>query len=79
MQERQNAPIIGLSKVATEIAAKANESVQPKTRVVRLKSKSCCGCGCIDVTVVRVVDYDSPLKDGDYIRSNQWLSTDKIE
>lgn len=79
MQERQNAPIIGSSKVAAEIAAKANESVQPKTRVVRLKSQSCCGCGCSDVTVIREVNYDSPLKDGDYIHSSEWLSTDKIK
>ena len=39
----------------------------PPTRVVVLKYKSCCGCGCTDLDVERTVAYDSPLQNGDRI------------
>ena len=39
----------------------------PVTREVTLKYKSCCGCGCSDVSVQRTVPYDSPLQNGDRI------------
>lgn len=79
MQDQQFSGKSSSSHVASDIAKKAMETVQPKTRVVKLRSQSCCGCGCDDVTVVREVAYDSPLQDGDYISSKDWLSTDKIE
>jgi hypothetical protein len=37
----------------------------PLTRWVKLVYKSCCGCGCNDLTIKRKVPYDSSLKDGD--------------
>jgi hypothetical protein len=40
----------------------------PQTRKVRLIYQSCCGCGCSDETILRIVDYDSPLQDGDRIK-----------
>lgn len=42
-----------------------------KTRIVYLKYKSCCGCGCNDMNVRRTVPFDSPLKDGDRIKEIQ--------
>lgn len=38
-------------------------------RTVILRYKSCCGCGCDWINIERVVDYDSPLKDGDNINN----------
>jgi hypothetical protein len=40
---------------------------QPTHRIVRLVYKNCCGCGCLDVDVKRIVPYDSELKNGDRI------------
>lgn len=37
----------------------------PRTRVVKLKYQSCCGCGCDTTWIKRTVPYDSTLKDGD--------------
>ena len=45
-------------------------------RKVKLKYKSCCGCGCYDVDIERTVPVDSPLKDGD--RAKDFLSGDKM-
>jgi hypothetical protein len=42
-------------------------NVVKPTRVVHLKYKSCCGCGCYDETVERTVPFDSPLNNGDRI------------
>lgn len=42
-------------------------SSQPVTREVKLRYKSCCGCGCSDVEVMRTVPFDSPLQNGDRI------------
>jgi hypothetical protein len=55
---------------------KAFEEVKNKkaTRVVQLLYKTCCGCGCYDVYIRRVVDFDSPLQNGD--RAKELLSTD---
>lgn len=41
--------------------------VIPITRVVHLKYKSCCGCGCDTINVERTVPDDSPLQNGDWI------------
>ena len=38
---------------------------QPATRVVKLRYKSCCGCGCSTIEFERKVPFDSNLKDGD--------------
>ena len=46
-----------------------------KTRKVKLVYKSCCGCGCDYVDIIRVVPMDSPLKDGDVAK--KMLKTDK--
>lgn len=43
-------------------------SKTPATRMVRLVTKSCCGCGCTDINIIREVPYDSPLQDGDYTK-----------
>lgn len=40
---------------------------QPVTRMVRLKYKSCCGCGCDYVDLEREVPFDSDLEDGDIV------------
>jgi hypothetical protein len=42
-------------------------SSTPVTRDVTLKYRSCCGCGCSDVDVMRTVPYDSPFQNGDRI------------
>lgn len=47
----------------------AKEKNTPLTRKVILVTESCCGCGCSDVRIKRVVPYDSPLKDGDRVDS----------
>lgn len=62
------------TKRAEEIAAEVKERTQD--RDVFLKWKSCCGCGCTDMAVRRVVPGDSPLKDGDRIK--EVSSSDKI-
>lgn len=56
------------------------ENIQktPKTRVVILNSQSCCGCGCSDIKVKRTVPYDSPLKDGDYLKSRDMKGSDEV-
>jgi len=47
-------------------------------RVVTLVMEDCCGCGCWDVKVERVVNADSPLKDGDRIEKNSTLEGDNV-
>lgn len=42
------------------------EQIQP-FREVKLKYRSCCGCGCYDEKVLRLVPHDSPLQNGDRI------------
>lgn len=54
------------AKIGKEVKTRHDE-----TRTVRLLFKKCCGCGCDDYTVTRVVPYDSPLEDGDRIREIQ--------
>ena len=39
------------------------------TRVVTLRYRSCCGCGCDEYDVQRTVAQDSSLQDGDRIDS----------
>ena len=56
------------SKSNTAIKQKFEEiQTTPVTREVTLKYRSCCGCGCSDVSVQRTVPYDSPLQNGDRI------------
>lgn len=40
-------------------------SSQPATREVKLRYKSCCGCGCSEVEIMRVVPFNSELQNGD--------------
>lgn len=40
----------------------------PVYRKVKLAYVSSCGCGSYTTWVMRTVPYDSPLRDGDYIR-----------
>jgi len=47
-------------------------------RRIRLYFRSCCGCGCYDVQLERIVPFDSPLQDGDHIPSSQVLESDKL-
>lgn len=50
---------------------------QPATKVVKLKYKSCCGCGCDYQDISRVVPEDSRLEDGDIVEhledDDEWL------
>lgn len=46
-----------------------------RTRIVKLRYESCCGCGCHDVWIKREVPADSPLRDGNYVK--KILSTDQ--
>jgi hypothetical protein len=55
---------------------KAKEIKKPPTKVVKLKYKACCGCGCSDETILREVPYDSELKNGD--RVDTMLRDDKF-
>ena len=51
-----------------EIKNKSIEEIvetQPVVRIVTLSYKSCCGCGCSYEDIIRTVDYDSPLQNGD--------------
>ena len=48
-----------------------------ETRTVRLVGKTGCGCGGATTDVERIVPFDSPLQDGDYIGWDV-LDTDKI-
>ena len=45
-------------------------------RTVTLRYKSCCGCGCNEYDVQRIVDQDSSLQNGD--RISDLLDTDEI-
>jgi hypothetical protein len=51
------------------------EPVQQLTRLVTLKYKQCCGCGCSYDDIIREVPHNSPLKNGDV--TNTMLNTDK--
>ncbi len=51
-------------------------SSQPATRTVNLITQSCCGCGCSDVDITRVVPFDSPLNNGD--RVGKILEGDRV-
>lgn len=51
------------------------EPVQELTRLVTLKYKECCGCGCSYTDIIREVPYNSPMKDGDV--TNKMLKTDR--
>lgn len=55
---------------------KAKTVNKPKDRKVTLIYKSCCGCGCSDVRLERVVPYDSPLKNGDRVKTYE--NSDKV-
>jgi hypothetical protein len=51
-----------------ELRKKLNEVTKPKKkekRKVRLLFETCCGCGCNTETIIREVEDDSPLQDGD--------------
>lgn len=43
-------------------------SANPATRVVNLIASSCCGCGCSDIEIRRIVPFNSTLKDGDRVK-----------
>jgi hypothetical protein len=51
------------------------EPVQKLTRLVTLKYKQCCGCGCSHTDIIREVPYNSPWKDGDV--TTNMLNTDR--
>lgn len=42
-------------------------SKESAIRIVKLKYKSCCGCGCSTVDIKRTVPANSHLKDGDLV------------
>jgi PDZ domain-containing secreted protein len=44
-----------------------NTETRAATRTVKLKYKSCCGCGCTTIEVERTVPFDSHLQNGDKI------------
>ena len=71
-KEQESAPLV-MDKSELEAIQKT-----PAKRIVILNSKSCCGCGCSDIKVKRVVTYDSPLNDGDYVRESQLKGDDEI-
>ncbi len=50
---------------------KATIVKEPETRLVTLKYKSCCGCGCDTIKVKRTVAFGSSLQTGDYITELQ--------
>lgn len=57
------------SSLKEKFASIKNAETVPSTRIVRLRYKSCCGCGCNTIEIQREVAYDSSLKDGDYVKS----------
>lgn len=59
-----------LAERANALANKVNEH-----RTVNLVYKSCCGCGCYDTNITRVVPFDSPLQNGDRVET--MLPTDE--
>jgi len=65
-----------------EVSSKLKEKVeqlasQPVTREVTLSYKSCCGCGCDWIDIIRTVPFDSPLQDGDRVK--EMLPGDRTE
>jgi len=66
-------------KQSTDLFEKFQQIRGEKThRTVKLIFKSCCGCGCSDVEIERLVPFDSPLENGDRIHSKNVLESDKI-
>ncbi len=51
------------------------ETIRSLTRTVKLRYVQSCGCGTEAIEIERVVDMDSPLKDGHTVY--QLLPTDK--
>jgi hypothetical protein len=64
--------------LSSEIEKAISIKVKEETRIVKLRSKSCCGCGCSEVTVLRTVPADSKLRDGQSIRFDDILDTDEV-
>lgn len=63
--------------VSSQLKEKVESLVsQPVTREVTLSYKSCCGCGCNWIDIIRTVPFDSPLINGD--RVNEIMPGDKI-
>lgn len=56
-----------VSELLKKAEAHIEASVTTMTRTVRLVVKSCCGCGCDEIEISRVVPVGSPLKDGDVV------------
>lgn len=80
MEQRNKTINASTDEISFDLKKKFEQIKETKTtRVVDLVMRSCCGCGCHDVTVRRVVDFNSPLKNGDRISSSEVLRTDIIE
>lgn len=60
-----------------EITPLAQEPLAQKDRLVKLVFSSCCGCGCKDISLIRKVEFDSELQDGD--RTSELQETDVID
>lgn len=64
-----------------ELKKKLNDITKEKKkerRKVTLWYTSCCGCGCDDLEIIREVDNDSPLQDGDiatdFLDGDEWAN-----
>jgi hypothetical protein len=77
MQTKVMKPAESVTSQKEEVAEKFDALRSTKTtRTVRLTYKSCCGCGCQDITINRKVSSDSKLKNGDRVyevEDNDWV------
>lgn len=71
LQPSENTELMSTNEALKEELKKVQTVDTPKTRIVYLKYKSCCGCGCADVAVKRTVSHDSKLKTGTRISETQ--------
>lgn len=65
------------SSLSSKFKAEQENKIDiPAQRTVRFSVGMCCGCGCGNYYFERVVDFNSPMKDGDHLDSGDLLDSD---
>lgn len=74
-QEKVNSSV---HEVSSNLKEKVEQLVyNPPTRDISLSYKSCCGCGCDYIDIIRTVPFDSELEDGDIV--DEMISGDRFK